>query len=150
MGGYLGLATRVGIVRLAWLPQAELAATVSEDFSRLASDFSSFPGGTIRNVLLRTAFEAATDGQTITDAILRRCADDEQPLRKERQSLGSCGKRRLRCARGYPAGPSHSYRLSLIALQEVACIVDDCADRMRVVVGKFRRSPRRGVKHREC
>jgi hypothetical protein len=88
MGGYLALATRVGIVRLAWLPQAELAATVSEDFSRLASDYSSFTGGTIRNVLLRTAFEAATDGQTITDAILRRCADDEQPLRKERQSIG--------------------------------------------------------------
>jgi SpoVK/Ycf46/Vps4 family AAA+-type ATPase len=57
------------------------------DFSRLAKDYE-FTGGTIRNVLLRAAFEAATNGQVITDAILRRCADDEQPLKKERQAIG--------------------------------------------------------------
>ncbi len=54
------------------------------DFARLAQDFE-FTGGTIRNVLLRAAFEAACNGQVITDAILRRCADDEQPLKRERQ-----------------------------------------------------------------
>ena len=49
------------------------------DFAALARQYD-FCGGTIKNVVMRTAFEAATDGKVITGEILRRCAEGEVPL----------------------------------------------------------------------
>ena len=56
------------------------------DFAALAREYD-FTGGTIRNVVLRAAFAAATDGQLITNEILRRCADEESPL-AQRSGIG--------------------------------------------------------------
>jgi hypothetical protein len=67
----------------ALLP-AEAPVATGIDFASLAQEYD-FAGGTIRNVLLRAAFEAATDGQVITAAILRRCAAAETPLQPVRQ-----------------------------------------------------------------
>ena len=47
----------------------------------LAKDYD-FTGGTIKNVVLRAAFAAATDGQVINMADLRQAAQEEQPLQK--------------------------------------------------------------------
>jgi SpoVK/Ycf46/Vps4 family AAA+-type ATPase len=54
------------------------------DFARMAREHE-FTGGTIRNVLLRGAFEAATNGMVLTEALIRQCAEDESPLKEERQ-----------------------------------------------------------------
>jgi len=75
-------ATRLAIWR-ALLP-AEAPVAPDIDLARLAQDYG-FAGGTIRNVLLRAAFTAATDGQVITEAILRHCAAAETPLQPGRQ-----------------------------------------------------------------
>lgn len=49
------------------------------DFNFLAREYN-FSGGNIKNVILRAAFEAATNGQVITNKILINCADNELPL----------------------------------------------------------------------
>ena len=65
---------------------AEAPVAADLDFSWLAREFA-FNGGTIKNVVLRAAFDAATDGRVITMDILRQCALQEQPLLK-RQEIG--------------------------------------------------------------
>ncbi len=60
-------------------PEAPLAAEV--DFAILAKDYD-FTGGTIKNVVLRAAFAAATNGQVINMADLRQAAEEEEPLQK--------------------------------------------------------------------
>jgi len=64
-----------------WRSLIPADAPVAEDvdFAALGRDYD-FTGGTIRNIILRAAFAAATDGQLITEDILRRCADEECPL----------------------------------------------------------------------
>ena len=39
---------------------------------------------TIRNVILRAAFAAASNGRVITQSLLERCAEDESPLQPHR------------------------------------------------------------------
>ena len=56
------------------------------DVARLARQFD-FTGGTIKNVVLRAAFEAASDGGRITQAILESSARSETPLH-ERPPIG--------------------------------------------------------------
>lgn len=56
------------------------------DFSRLSRRFN-FNGGAIKNVVLRSAFEAATDGGVITQEIVDRCAENENPLH-EKSTVG--------------------------------------------------------------
>lgn len=53
------------------------------DFAALGRDYT-FTGGAIKNVVLRAAFDAATAGEPITEARLRRCATEEVPLKVEK------------------------------------------------------------------
>jgi SpoVK/Ycf46/Vps4 family AAA+-type ATPase len=72
--------------------EAPMAEAV--DFPGIASDYA-FTGGTIRNVVLRAAFQAAMDGGVITETMLRSCADREQKLIPERV-IGFAGTRQGR------------------------------------------------------
>jgi len=54
------------------------------DFGELAKRYE-FCGGTIKNIVMRAAFEAATNGQVITQSGLCRCAGEEMPLNGTRR-----------------------------------------------------------------
>ena len=49
------------------------------DFSKL-SDGYDFTGGTIKNVVLRSAFAAATNGGSLTQKIIENAAEEESHL----------------------------------------------------------------------
>ena len=58
-------------------PEAPVAIDI--DFACLAR-LHDFAGGTIRNVVLRAAFKAASNGRVITQELLESSAEDESRL----------------------------------------------------------------------
>ncbi len=74
-------AAREKIWRTMMPEEAPVADDV--DYAALAADYE-FTGGTIRNIVLRAAFTAAINSQKISHDVLRRSADEEQGLKKER------------------------------------------------------------------
>ena len=80
-----------------WRSMMPENAPVEEDldFAALAGEYD-FTGGTIRNVTLRAAFAAATDGGVITGEIMKRCAEEEGSISKG--EIGFSGIRSLKRA----------------------------------------------------
>jgi len=77
-------AAREAIWRGLLPPEVPCEQTL--DLSALARRYE-FAGGAIKNVVLRAAFEAAAQKAPVTQALLERCAEAEQPL-NERTVVG--------------------------------------------------------------